>query len=159
MPKRDWKHKISKSRFDWPLFLLTVGLTLFGLAVIYNASSVEAFTVFEDKYYYLKNQSLWAAIGIVLMIVVSFINYRLLEKFAAPAFFINLILLGLVLIPFIGAEIKGARRWINLGLFSFQPAELVKLTLSVYLASWLLKTRRFIHFLALVGLGIRRISL
>jgi len=152
MAKRDWRKKKKKAGFDYTLFFLSTALSLFGLVMIYNASSVEAFEVFQDKYYYLKNQALWAAIGILIMIVISKIDYRLFKKIAAPLFFVNIFLLVLVLIPGIATKIKGARRWISLGFVVFQPAELAKLTFTIYLATWLLERRRFIHFLALVFL-------
>jgi len=152
MAKRDWNKRIKKkTSFDWSLFFLVTGLTLFGVLMVYNASVVEAFRVFKDKYYYLKNQAMWAFIGLIIMVIVSKIDYRFLKKIAAPLFLVNLILLIVVLIPGIGTQIKGARRWLNLGVFILQPSELIKLTLSLYLASWFLEKRNFWQFLTLIG--------
>jgi cell division protein FtsW len=154
MAKRDWgnKRKKSKSNFDWSLLGLVTGLTFFGVLMVYNASVVEAFRVFKDKYYYLKNQSLWALIGLAMMLILSQIDYRHLKKIAGPLFFLNLFLLAIVLIPGIGTPIKGARRWLNLGFFMLQPSELIKLTFALYLASWLEKPRRAWRFLFLIAL-------
>jgi len=85
-----------------------------------------------------------------LMILLSFINYRIFSKLAPLFFLVNLVLLILVLIPGIGSQIKGAKRWIDLGFFSLQPAELIKLTFTIYLASWLSKKRSFWQFLLLI---------
>ena len=152
MTKREWNKRIKKNpNFDWSFFFLAVGLTFFGVLMVYNASVVEAFRVFKDKYYYLKNQAMWAFIGLIIMIFVSKVDYLLLKKIAAPLFFLNLILLVVVLIPGISIEIKGARRWLNLGFFILQPSELIKLTFSLYLASWLLEKRSFWQFLVLIS--------
>lgn len=152
MSKRDWikRNKKKKSNLDWSLFFMVGGLTFFGVLMVYNASVIEAFKVFNDKYYYLKNQALWAFLGLMMMVIVSKFNYRAWKKFAGPVFFINLILLIVVLIPGIGTQAKGAKRWLNLGFFILQPSELIKLTLSLYLASWLLEKRSLWHFLALI---------
>ena len=153
MSKRDWikKNKKKKSSFDWSLFFLVAGLTFFGVLMVYNASVVEAYRVFGDKYYYLKNQALWVLIGFFIMVVVSKVDYRVLKKISGPLFLMNLILLILVLIPGIGSQIKGARRWLNLSFFILQPSELIKLTLSIYLATWLLKKRSFWQLLVLIA--------
>jgi len=154
MAKRDWgnhRKKSSSKKLDWALFVLVGALTLFGVLMVYNASVVEADRVFNDKYYYLKNQALWAGIGLLLMLVFSRINFNLIKKMAAPLFVINLILLVLVLIPGVGTQIKGARRWLNFGFFILQPSELIKLTMVCYLASWLEKKRRIWQFLSLIG--------
>lgn len=139
MPKKDWIRKSKKETkpFAWDLFFLVLGLTGFGLLMVYNASVVEAFRVFNDEYYYLKNQLLWLAIGIFFMILFSKINHLKLKKIALPLFLVNIILMILVLIPGIGLQLKGARRWLDLGFFVLQPSELLKLTLTIYLATWL----------------------
>lgn len=152
MNKKDWIKRSKKRRyFDWKLFFLACGLSLFGVVMVYNASVIEAFQVFGDKYYFLKNQLLWLGIGVAVMIVFSQIDYHHWRRIGAPLFFLNLVLLGLVLIPGIGSSIKGARRWLNLGFFILQPSELIKLTLTVYLSSWLLVRRKFFHFLCLMA--------
>jgi cell division protein FtsW len=155
MAKKDWgnhHHKSSLKKFDWTLFVLVSALTLFGVLMVYNASIIEADRVFNDKYYYLKNQGLWAGIGLLVMLIFSRIDFNLFKKIAAPMFVVNLILLALVLIPGIGTPIKGARRWLNFGFFILQPSELIKLTMVCYLASWLEKKRRLYQFLFLIGL-------
>lgn len=135
---------------SWLLFFLTLGLTLFGLLMVYNTSVVEAERVFHDRYYYLKNQLLWAGIGIFLMGFFSKINYQWLRKVINPIFFLNLLLLIVILIPGISKPIKGARRWLDFGSFVIQPAEFIKLTFIIYLSSWLQKRRSLKYFLFLL---------
>ncbi len=146
------KSKVQTRTIDKTLLMLAVGLTAFGILMVYNASSSEAIRDFGDKYYYLKNQATWAAFGLVLMVLASVINYKFWAKVSPLLFIISLVLLILVLIPGIGLQIQGARRWLNLKLFVLQPTELAKLTFIIYLASWLTKPRRLWQFLLLIGL-------
>lgn len=141
--------KKTKKNIDWSLFWLAIGLAIFGVIMVYNASVVEAYRDFLDKYYYVKYQAVWALLGILAMISLSFFNYKNLKKLSPFLFFINIIFLILVLIPGIGLKVKGASRWINLGFFSFQPAELVKPTLTFYLAYLFSHRKSFLHFIFL----------
>ena len=144
--------KRAKKSIDWSLFWLAIGLTIFGLIMVYNASVVEAYRDFLDKYYYVKYQAVWALLGILVMVSLSFFNYKNLKKLSPLLFFINIIFLILVLIPGIGLKMKGASRWISLGSFSFQPAELVKPTLTLYLAYLFSRKKSLLHFVFLTGI-------
>lgn len=116
-----------------------------------NASVVDALRDFGDKWYYLKLQSVWAAVGLVAFFVASRFPYRKLEKLAPLAMLVTVVLLLVVLIPGIGNKLLGARRWINVGSLTFQPAELAKITTAVYLASLLKKAReKFVPFMVVV---------
>lgn len=141
-----------KGKPDRWLFGLTLLLSLFGLLMVYNASTVEAFRDFGDPYHFLKNQAVWLGVGWLGLTVTSFLNYRIFKQLALPLLVLNLFLLVLVLIPGIGVEIKGARRWLNLGFLMFQPTETLKTTFILYLAVWLKEKRSLLSFLALVGL-------
>lgn len=140
-----------KKRIRLPLFLFlsVCGLVIFGLLMIYNASSVEAFQTFGDKFYYVRNQAVWAGIGFGILLFFSLFPYQKLRFFALPLIIFNFFTLLLVLIPGIGVKIMGARRWLNLGFFSFQPSEFLKLTLSVYLSAWLEQKRSIWPFLVI----------
>lgn len=133
------------------LFILPLVLSLIGLIMIFDASSVSAVRDFGDHFHYIKLQSIWFLLGAVLFLVFSQIDYRRYKKFAVILFFINLVFLLLVLIPGIGKEVLGGRRWLNLGFIGFQPGELVKLTLVIYLATLFEKKRHFWPFLVTVG--------
>ena len=106
-----------------------------------NASVVDAARDFGDKWYYLKLQAGWAGIGLVGCWLVSKLPYRNLARFAKLGLLVTLVLLAVVLLPGVSSRILGARRWLNLGLVSFQPAELAKLTLVIYWAALLNKSR------------------
>lgn len=132
-----------KDKYDIWLIIITVSLLFFGLLAIYDASVVSAFRDFNDKYYFFKNQLTWASIGSVALIFFTFLDYKKLLKFSPTLLLISIFLLMLVLIPGIGSKIYGARRWINIAGFSFQPSEVTKLALILYETAILSKFKGF----------------
>lgn len=140
-------------RIDVPLLITVIVLTLFGLFMIYNSSSYIAYRDFEDKYHYIKEQAVWAAIGMVGMFIASRFPYRGLYALAIPILIAAIVMLLLVFIPGIGIQVLGAKRWINLGFTTLQPAEFVKLSLAIYLAAWFSnkEKERFLAFCLLIG--------
>lgn len=126
-----------KSKSFIALTLLTVFIALIGLVAVYNASVVEAFNTFSDKYYFAKQQLLWLVLGFAVYLVASFFSPKSYKKIAYAFFAFSLLTMILVLIPGLGSRLQGARRWLNLGFVRFQPSELLKVSLVVYLASWL----------------------
>ncbi|KKU03273.1 MAG: Cell division-specific peptidoglycan biosynthesis regulator FtsW [Candidatus Amesbacteria bacterium GW2011_GWA1_46_35] len=132
--------------------LLGLGLTIFGLLMVGSSSVVDAARDFGDKWYYLKLQSGWAVMGLAGFFLISRWPYQKLEKLSVSLLLITLLLLVLVLIPGLGSKLLGARRWLSLGFFSFQPAELAKLTLAIYFSSLLKKATRFRPFIIVLGL-------
>jgi cell division protein FtsW len=152
--KRTSKPKLSlfaKGSPDRWVLGLALALSAFGLLMVYNASTIEAFRDFGDPYYYVKNQAVWLGIGWLGLLLASFLDYRVLKTLALPLFAFNILLLLLVLVPGIGVEIKGARRWLELGPVMFQPTEILKTSLVLYLAVWLEEKRNLVSFLALIG--------
>src|SRR3989344_1373252 len=134
------------------LIIITFVLTFLGLFILYESSSYTAQLNLNDKYYFIKNQSVWILFGIVGAFAVSRLKESLLYALSLPLLVVTLFLLILVFFPGIGLELNGSRRWINLGFITFQPSELLKVTLSLYLASWLsVKEKgRLIAFLILL---------
>lgn len=141
-------------RIDPALLLSVIFLTLFGLFMIYDASSFIAFRDFGDKYHYLKGQFFWVVIGFFAMGFFSYFDYKKLYNLSLPILLSAIGLLVLVFVPGIGVHLMGARRWINLGFSLLQPSEFVKLALAIYLASWLSSKEkgRLTAFLLLLGL-------
>ena len=144
---------------DWSLFGSIIGLTAFGVLMVYNASVPEALRDFQDKYFYVKYQLFWAFLGLIFLMIALVLPLNFWKKISCPLFILNIFLLILVLIPGIGMEIKGARRWLDLGFSTLQPSEFIKFTFCLYLATWLEKPRRIIHFLCLLGLVILLVML
>jgi cell division protein FtsW len=117
------------------LILVTLALVAFGLVMVYSATSAAAAVGGKDPSYYLKRQGIYAALGIVLMMVAQRWDYRRLKALAPMLILGSLFLLVAVLA--IGPAINGARRWISLGPAVFQPSELAKLALAVWAAAHL----------------------
>lgn len=121
------------------VFVTLVGiLVLFGLFVLSSASAPLAYERFGNSYYYLKHQLVFGLLpGLALFMFFSLVDYHVWRKYSFLMFIISVVLLILVFIPGIGAEFGTSRSWIHFGNFSLQPAEIVKLTYLMYLASWL----------------------
>lgn len=137
------------------IFLLLLSLTLsaIGVFVLFESSTYTAFLSLGDKYYFVKNQAIWFVLGVIACIVVSRINYKVYYRAALPALLCSLVLLVAVFLPGIGLSLKGAHRWINLGAIVVQPSEILKITLTIYLAAWLSvkEKARFFAFLLLLS--------
>ena len=127
--------KTKRPRCDWTLLGLILILTVFGVIMVGNASVIEAQQNFGNKFYLFRLQARWALVGILTMTAALFFDYRRLKKIAAPFQLVTLFLLGIVLLPKIGTQIMGARRWLGFGGFNFQPSELVKLSFILYLSA------------------------
>ncbi len=118
------------------LTAIILALSCFGVLMVYDSSVAIAIRDFGDQYYYAKEQLKWLGLGVVAMIILSRIDYRLWKRFALPALIVTMGLLVAVFIPGLGIRALGAHRWLNFGLFVLQPAELTKLVLVLYLAVW-----------------------
>jgi len=122
---------------DMWLFGVAVVLLSAGVVMVYSASAIVAADRFHDPYFFLKKQIFWALLGAACLWAALRLDYRRLEGFVVPLLIFVGILLVLVLVSPIGQAINGTRRWIRLGPVSFQPAELAKLALVLYLAAFL----------------------
>ena len=122
----------------YPLLLAVIALTAIGIVMVYSASSVRSYLGSADPAAEGLEQLVWAGLGLIGLIVASRLDFRHLRYLAIPIYVVTLVLLVAVLIPGIGAEINGSRRWIIIpGLGSIQPAEFAKLAVVLYLAHWL----------------------
>ena len=117
------------------LVLVTLALVAFGLVMVYSASSARALLAANDPAYYLKRQALYAVIGLIALVLFSRFDYRRLQRAAGPLLLTSFFLLVAVL--GIGIAVNGARRWLPLGPFAFQPSELAKLALALWIAGFL----------------------
>ena len=124
------------------LLLVTLGLVAFGLIMVYSASSGTAVVEGHDPIGALAHQAVYAAVGVVAMLVLARFSYRRLRYFAAPILFVSIGLLIAVKVPGIGVSIKGAQRWIYLGPISIQPSEFAKAAVLVFAAAVLASRRR-----------------
>lgn len=144
------------------LLALTTILSLFGLLMVYDASSYASFNDFHgNKYHYLLEQTTSFIIGIGGLVFFSFFSYKKLLHFALPLLLVTLFLLVMVFFPGIGLSILGAHRWIHIGIGTIQPTEITKLSMAIYLAAWLSTKEkgRLSAFLLLIGVTIGLIML
>ncbi|MBO5292704.1 MAG: cell division protein FtsW [Lachnospiraceae bacterium] len=147
MPQaRSRKKRQSEYFFDYSLLFIVLFLLGFGLIMIYSTSSYEAAMENQDAAYYLKKQTFAAALGLVMMFIVAQIPYHFWERFATLGYVVSAILILLVQTS-LGRESHGARRWLNLGGLSLQPAEIAKLGMILFLASLVCKMGRSIRML------------
>jgi cell division protein FtsW len=117
------------------LILVTLGLTAFGLVMVYSATSAPAALGGGDPGFYLKRQGIYALVGIGLLIVAARTDFRAL-RYLAPVLVLSSAFLCLAVLA-IGQEVNGARRWLTFGPFTFQPSELAKLSLAIWAAAYL----------------------
>lgn len=129
--------KSNYNSVDRGLLWCSLILLGFGLLSLSSASSVLSLQRFGNTHYYFLRQVLFGALpGLAAMYVLSRIDYHIWQKLAPLLILLGAGLLVAVLLPGIGLKVAGARRWINLRLFLFQPAEFVKMAVIFYLASW-----------------------
>jgi cell division protein FtsW len=142
------------------LLFVIFALLTFGLAMIASAGIAYSHSRFGDSYYFFKHQLLYGVLpGLIVLYIVQKIDYNFWKKIAFPLFILSIFFLILVFVPGIGSRIYGASRWLQLGPFSFQPSEMLKLSIIIYLAAWLEsrseKVKDFyeglLPFLAVVG--------
>lgn len=123
---------VQKPYVDWSLIIIIIYLLAFGLIILYSASYYEASMSKDDQAFYLKKQLMWDAIGVACMVGVSFFPYRFFKKTALPLFLISLAMIPLCMaFP----ATNGAHRWIYIGNYQVQPAEIVKITTILLMAS------------------------
>ncbi|MFA6142588.1 MAG: putative lipid II flippase FtsW [Candidatus Omnitrophota bacterium] len=116
------------------IFLVVAILVSIGIVMIYSASSIYAYSSMGDSLYFLKRHLIYLAIGLVMMFFMMIIDINKLRVLSKPIMLATIFLLLLVLIPHIGREIAGARRWFRVGLINFQPSELAKIAVIIYMA-------------------------
>ena len=126
-------------RLDPILLLSTLVLVGFGIVMVYSASFAVADQRMGDPYHFLKKQAVAAVLGILLLILAARMNYHLWQALSLPLLLASVVLLGALILPGMRHEIGGSSRWLKIASFSFQPAELAKLALVIYLARSLTK--------------------
>lgn len=122
--------------YDYNLLAIVILLTCFGLVMLYSTSAYRAMLEGDDMSYFRK-QALISVGALVLALVGSQIDYHFLVKFATPLYAVSLFMLFIT--KFIGREVNGAKRWIYFGPVSFQPAELAKLAIILFLPMLIVK--------------------
>ena len=143
------QHTVTKKgRPDMAFMATVLMLLILGLIMVFSASYPSANYNYGDGLYFIRKQALWAGLGVAAMFFTMKLDYRLYKKFLGPIVGVTFVLLVLVLAS---SPIKGARRWLGVGSFSFQPSEAAKIAVIIYLAASLSTTKekiRDIRYLA-----------
>ncbi|RLL45521.1 stage V sporulation protein E [Oceanobacillus piezotolerans] len=126
------------------LLIVIIALLTIGVVMVYSSSYIWAEYKFNDAFYFLKRQLLFAGAGVVSMLIVMFIPYSTWKRYSKLILITCFILLIIVLIPGIGLVRGGAQSWIGVGAFSIQPSEFMKLGLIIFLASILSSKQKYI---------------
>lgn len=139
MAKRQTKAKEKRSfrplgGIDLPFFIIVIALITLGLIMMFSASSSYSYFYFNDSFYYFKRQLVFAIVGILVLFLVSGIDYRHLKRFAIPLLLVTYALLVAVLILPAPAGFEEFHRWISLGPLTFQPSEVAKFAIILYFA-------------------------
>lgn len=132
---KDDKKGMRQRKTDDCLVLTIVLLIVIGLVILYSTGSYNGRVRFHDSAYYFKKQLFAAFLGMVCMYLVSHVDYHLLLRFAPWIYISSLFLSTLVL--FVGDAYNGSRRWLSIGPLSFQPAELAKLAVVLFI-TWII---------------------
>jgi len=125
---------IEKRSPDLWLFIAVILLLAIGICMVFSSSYIMAYKWYGDSYYFLKRQLIYAIIAILAFFFAIYADYHCYKKLNIPILILSITLLSMVYIPGIGRTAGGASRWIKIGFFSFQPSEIAKFALILYMA-------------------------
>ena len=148
--------KIVSKKNSIIIIFCTLLLTMFGCIMVYSASKYSADINYGSKVFYLKKQIIGIIIGLIGLIICSFINNKIYKKFYWIFYFIGFVSLAIVFIPGLSKTSYGATRWISLGSFTIQPSEIAKFCLVFFLSGYLSdgdKLSNIKHILITLSLG------
>ena len=143
---------------DKILLLTALTLALFGILMQYSASSYIALNQTGDAFYYVKKQAVALVVALVAAFAASRIKFEILKKFSLALLVVSAVLLALVFVPGLGVEKYGATRWLNLGFTTFQPSELAKFALMIFIASNL-SERSSARFRDMIGILLATLAI
>ena len=127
----------ARGKPDFLLLFLAISLVGFGVTMVFSASSANALYKYNSMWYFAEKQSIFSLLGLLLMVVLMNVPFRLFIRWSRPLLLGSIIMLILVLI--IGVQINGAKRWIGVGSFGIQPTEFVKITVVIFLSALISK--------------------
>ncbi len=133
-----------KKQVDLVLLFSVITISIFGIIMIFSASYIWATYKFNDAFHFVKHQTLFFVIGIILLYLVSKIDYRVYFEKANFILIACLILLILVIIPGIGTVRNGSRSWFGIGSFGIQPSEFAKISLIIFTSKYLCKNEKYL---------------
>lgn len=126
---------IHKGKIDPIILISLIILVVFGVIMVFSASYYVGKTDYDDILYFFKKQSIFAILGFIMLPFLVKINWKIFRRFSYLVFIISNFLLVLVL--FFGVEVNGAKRWLQFGPIRFQPSEIAKVGLVLYLSKYI----------------------
>ena len=142
--KKTAKRKYMKpGGYDFTVLFIVLTLVLFGIVMIFSSSYYHTMTSAKfknDMFYFLKRQSVWAVFGICAMVVGMTIPYHFWKRFAKLCYWISNVFLAML--PFVGVEAGGQKRWLGIGPIQFQPSEFTKIAVILYLSVYVIEHRK-----------------
>lgn len=138
----------AKGGFDVTFFAAVLALMTIGLVMLFSASYPYAYQKYNgDSYYFFKRQLFFAVLGVIVMIVVSKINYKWIKIIEKPLFVVTIFLLVLVLFYHVNLEDRSEdfKRWIPLGPITLQPSDIAKFSLVLTLSAYIGKYRKYMQ--------------
>lgn len=142
---------------DKLLFMSVIILSIIGVVSVYSASFYNSEIDYNSPYYFMIKQIEGVLIGTICMFITSNIDYRKYRKHFMIFAIVGVAVLSLVFVPFLSVEVYGAKRWINLGLFTLQPSEISKFCLVIFIAGYFSKkedrTKSFVKILPVLVVG------
>ncbi len=121
---------------DFMLVILTLALVIFGVIMVFSASYYHSINEYGDQYHYLKRDVIWAGSGLVIMLFLATVDYRIYEKLAKPIMIVSIIMLVLIFTP-LGVTRNNATRWIGVWKITFMPGEFAKIAAIIFVAWYL----------------------
>lgn len=135
MERRDPAKKSRPGRMDFGILITVLALCAIGLVMVFSASYYSADALKDDALYYVRKQAIYLAISLPALLLLTRLDYHVLEKLKTPALLISLALLGAVLVW--GKEVNNAKRWLMIGGQSLQPSEVAKFGMMLYMCSFM----------------------
>ncbi|MEJ2068807.1 MAG: putative lipid II flippase FtsW [Syntrophobacterales bacterium] len=139
----------ANTHHDYALLASALILVSLGLTMVFISSTVMANAQYQDPYFFVKRQSIYALLGVGVLVLGASIDYHLYKRYVPWILLLSLISLILVFIPGLGARVRGAARWIRLGPFTLQPSEFAKLAMVIFLADSLARKQEKMKYFAI----------
>ncbi|MBR4949412.1 MAG: putative lipid II flippase FtsW [Clostridia bacterium] len=128
--------KPNRNGIDIPFLVLTLIILVIGLIMMFSAGHVQAQSKYNDSYYFIKRQGIFALLGIIAMFIASRFPMSFYRKMAFPLLVVSVIMLILVIIPGIGIKANGSRRWLGIrNVITFQPSDIAKFAIILVFAN------------------------
>ena len=141
--------------FDYNLLFIVIFLLCFGLVMLYSSSSYTSANRYHDSMHYLKLQIRNILLGIAVMAVMTAVDYRWWKKLGVAAYVVSFLLCILVFVPGIGTSSHGSSRWIGVGPIQFQPSEVAKIAVIIFMAMIIDKIpKQFTRFSSIIKMFI-----